>query len=69
MRKAFWSLALLSAYIWIVTTGNEQWVFDQGKRFYRIISAWFSDAEVDFQIQQQHQSSSEGKKKRPRRWD
>jgi hypothetical protein len=66
MRKAFWALTLLTAYIWTVSTGHEQWILDQGKKLYQVIVAWFSDAEVDFQVEQ---SVVENKKKRPRRWD
>jgi hypothetical protein len=67
MRKLFWILTLLTAYVWIVTGGHEQWMVEHAKKFYQFIATWLSDAEVDFQVQQP--ASVEVKKKRPRRWD
>lgn len=67
MRKVFWALLLLTSYVWVVTTGHEQWVLDQGKRLFNLVSAWLNDAEVDFQVPQP--SAESAKKKRLRRWD
>lgn len=66
MKKIFWIIILLGAYIWVVSTGHEQLVLDQSKRLYNVVAEWFSDADVDFQVQQK---PIPAKKKRPRRWD
>jgi hypothetical protein len=66
MKKIFWIILLLGAYIWVVSTGREELVLDQSKRIYHVVATWFSDAEMDFQV---HQKPIPVKKKRPRRWD
>ena len=66
MRKIFWTLALLTTYIWVVTGGHEQWIVEKSRKLYHYVASWFNDAEVDFQVQQ---TSVEIKKKRHRRWD
>lgn len=64
MRKLFWIFVLFGAYVWMVTTGHEQWVFDQGKHISQMITGWFKSADVDFQT-----DSSVQKNKRSHRWD
>lgn len=66
MKKAFWIILLLFAYIWVVSSGHEQFVLDQSKRVYQTLASWLEDADVDFQVQQK---SDPVKKKRPRRWE
>ena len=66
MKKILWVAILLGAYIWVVSTGHEQFVLDQSKAIYHAVYEWFNDAEVDFQVQQK---TIPAKKKRPRRWD
>jgi hypothetical protein len=66
MKKLFWIILLLGAYIWVVSTGHEQFVLDQSKRLYHTIVEWFSNADLDFQTDQKPLPA---KKKRPRRWD
>ena len=66
MKKIFWIIVLLCSYIWVVTTGHEQFVLDQSKRLYQSVLMWFNDAEVDLQIQQK---SPIVPKKHSRRWD
>jgi len=66
MKKILWTVLLLGSYIWVVSTGHEQFVLDQSSRLYHVVATWFSDAEVDFQVQQK---PIPAKKKRPRRWD
>jgi hypothetical protein len=70
MRRVFWVLVLLGAYVWSITTGRDQFVWDQGKRIYQFVAAWLDDAEVDFQVQKPTSSApANDKKKRSRRWD
>ncbi|MBS0625414.1 MAG: hypothetical protein JSS32_05130 [Verrucomicrobia bacterium] len=63
MRKLFWMIFLFGAYIWIVTSGHEEFIFDQGRAVYRAVVAWFDDADVDFQVKKVKH------KKKSRRWD
>jgi hypothetical protein len=67
VRKTFWIVLLLCTYIWVITSGHEQFFLDQSKRLYQTVTTWFDDAEVDFQVQQQKPLIV--KKKKPRRWD
>lgn len=66
MKRLFWSFLILGSYIWSVSTGRDQFVLEQGKRVVHMVMAWFSDAEVDFQVQQH---TAPPKKKKSRRWD
>lgn len=69
MKRIIWAALLISAYIWSTATGRDQFVFDQGKRLYHALSAWFDDAEIDFQVDKASSPAPIKKKKRPRRWD
>ncbi len=63
MRKLFWMIILLGAYVWVVTSGHEDFIFDQGRTVYRAIVSWFDGADVDFQ------DKKTKSKKKNRRWD
>lgn len=56
-------ILLLGGYVWLVTSGHDDFVYEQGKAVYKAVVAWFEDAEVDFQLRK------EKIKKRSRRWD
>lgn len=64
MRKILWMALFFFAYLWLMTSGHDHFVMEQGKTLYRAFVSWFDDAEVDFQMKQ-------GKKnqKKSRRWD
>ncbi len=64
MRKLFWLVFLFGAYLWIMTSGHDQMLLNQGKNVYRAFLAWFEDADVDFQMEKAKKST-----KRSRRWD
>lgn len=64
MRKLFWMVILFAVYVWVMTSGHDRMVLDQGKTIYNALVAWFDDAEVDFQMKKMEKS-----KKRHRRWD
>lgn len=64
MRKLLWLVVLFGAYVWIMTSGHEQFVLQQIKSVYQAVVDWFHDAEVDYQTQQKQKL-----KKRSRRWD
>lgn len=65
MRKLLWMIVLFGAYVWVMTSGNDRMVLDQGKALYNALVAWFDDAEVDFQTKPQKAKA----KKKSRRWD
>lgn len=63
---------LFGAYIWILSSGKEEFVLDQGRAIYRAAISWFDGAEVDFQVNKkpkQKQSKQKQPKKKSRRWD
>ena len=67
MRKLLWLCLFFGAYVWTVTTGNEQFVLERGKALYKLIADWFQDADVDFNLKSK--KSTQPKKERHRRWD
>jgi hypothetical protein len=64
MRKLLWMILLFAVYVWVMTSGHDRMVLDQGKAVYNALVAWFDDAEVDCQVKKEEKS-----KKRSRRWD
>lgn len=68
MRRLLWMIFLFGAYMWLMTSGHDRMLFDQGKNIYQAIVAWLDDAEVDYQMQK-HPKAKEKAKKRSRRWD
>jgi hypothetical protein len=67
MRKLLWLCLFFGAYVWMVTTGNEQFVLERGRVVYKMIADWFKDADLDFHVKQK--KMSQVKKERHRRWD
>ena len=63
MRKLLWMIMLIGGYVWLVTSGRDEFVLDQGKKVYQAVLSWFDDAEVDFQLKK------EKNKKKSRRWN
>lgn len=64
MRKLLWMVLLFAVYVWVMTSGHDRMVVEQGKSIYNALVSWFDDAEIDYQIKK-HQKA----KKRNRRWD
>jgi hypothetical protein len=64
MRKILWTILLVAAYVWIIGTGREDFVLEQGKALYKALSAWLEDATIET-----HLKSEKSSKKRSRRWD
>lgn len=58
-------IVLFAVYVWVMTSGHERFVIEQGKAIYNSLLAWFDDAEVDYQVKKKDQPS----KKHRRRWD
>ena len=76
MRKIFWAFLILAAYFWVVSSGREQIFIRQGKHLYDLLVSWFSDAELDFQLQNNKnektlrvEKQEKAQKKKSRRWD
>ena len=63
MRKLLWMIFLFGAYIWVISSGHEEFIFDQGRAVYRAAISWLDGAEVDFQVKKSKQA------KKSRRWD
>ena len=57
-------IVFFGAYVWVMTSGHQQFVLDQAKKVVGAFVSWFDDAEIDFQTG--HKSKV---KKRSRRWD
>jgi hypothetical protein len=63
MRKLFWLAILAGGYLWILTSGHDQFILQKGKAIYQSIAQWIADADADFQIK------NTKPKKKSRRWD
>ncbi len=63
MRRLFWLIVLVGAYLWVLTSGHDQFVFERGKAIYSNIAKWIEDADADFQLK------NVKSKKKSRRWD
>lgn len=57
-------IGLFGAYIWVITSGNDQMVLEKGKEIYKAMVTWFDGAEIDYQLKK-----DKVKKHRHRRWD
>lgn len=68
MRKFFWLILFVGGYIWVITSGHDDFVLEKGKMIYKAIVTWFDGAEVDFNLTEET-TKTESKKKRSRRWD
>jgi hypothetical protein len=64
MRKLFWMIILFAIYVWVMTSGRDHLLIEQGKSVYQALVAWFDDADVDFQVKKTQKA-----KKHRRRWD
>lgn len=60
MRRLLWVIFLFSAYIWVVTSGQEELFLNRGKAIYKAIAAWLEDADIDYHLK------ADKKKSRPR---
>ena len=63
LRKLFWMIALFGAYVWIVTSGRDQMLLEQGKAFYKYVITWLEDADIDYNLKK------EKSRKKSRRWE
>ena len=49
MRTLLWMIVLIGGYVWVVTSGHEEFILDKGKMLVDAVLNWFEDAEIDFQ--------------------
>jgi hypothetical protein len=63
MRRLFWLIIFCGAYLWILTSGHDQFVLEKGKAIYSTIAKWIEGADADFQLKNVQP------KKKSRRWD
>ena len=63
MRTLFWMIMLFGGYVWLVTSGHDEFVLNQGKVVYQAVVSWFDDAQVDFQLK------NDKSKKKSRKWN
>lgn len=66
MRRILWTILLFAIYIWVMSSGHDRMLIQQGKQIYQFLVSWFDDAEIDYQV---HSSKPKEKKKLKRRWD
>jgi dUTPase len=57
-------ILFFGAYVWVMSSGHEHIVIEQGRNICQAVISWFDDAEIDFQTKQKSQP-----KKKSRRWD
>ncbi|MBU6382932.1 MAG: hypothetical protein KGQ49_04425 [Verrucomicrobia bacterium] len=68
MRRILWMIFFFGAYLWVMTSGRDRMLLEQGKQLYQTIVAWLDDADVDFQTHSKPNKAKEKIKKR-KRWD
>lgn len=64
MRRLFWLMIMVGAYLWILTSGRDQFFVQKAKAVYEFVYNWIEDADADFQLKNNTKS-----KKKSRRWD
>ena len=50
MRTLLWMVVLICGYVWVISSGHDEFLFKQVKMVYEAILTWFEDAEIDFQL-------------------
>ena len=63
MRRLFWLMIMVGAYLWILTSGRDQFLVQKAKAVYEFVYNWIEDADADFQLK------NTKPKKKSRRWD
>ncbi len=63
MTKLMWMILCLGAYLWILTSGKDQFIVERGKALVQTVSNWLEGADADFQLKDLKS------KKKSRRWD
>lgn len=64
MRRLVWMFLFFGAYLWVITSGNDQILLEKGKAVYEAIVTWFDGADIDYQTKKTKQVL-----KKHRRWD
>ena len=63
MRRLFWLIIMVGAYLWVLTSGRDQFLVQKAKAVYEFVYNWIDDADADFQLK------NTKSKKKSRRWD
>jgi hypothetical protein len=50
MRRLFWLILLLGGYLWILTSGHDDFVLEKTKAVYELVTNWVSSADADFHV-------------------
>lgn len=67
MRKLLWLILFFIGYVWLVTSGHDDFVLEKSKSLIRSFVTWFDGAEIDYNLKKD--KDKEKLKKRSRRWD
>jgi hypothetical protein len=54
---------MVGAYLWVLTSGRDQFLVQKAKAVYEFVYNWVEDADADFQLK------NTKSKKKSRRWD
>ncbi len=63
MRRLFWLIFLLGGYLWVLTSGHDDFLMSKAKAIYEMAANWISTAETDFQLKKEKHN------KKTRRWE
>lgn len=50
MRRIFWLMILVGAYLWVLTSGNDEWITAKAKSFYETLVSWIDQSDRDFHL-------------------
>jgi hypothetical protein len=64
MKRIFWLAILVGSYIWVLTSGHDEYFLEKGKLVFSSCKAWLEQAETDLQIPKKSKE-----RKKIRRWD
>jgi len=65
MRKLLWLALCIVGWFWLVRSGYDTLVVEEGRELCRVLITWFDAAQTDFRLHEKEQV----KKKHARRWD
>lgn len=63
MNKILWAILFFCLYVYVTTSGDDNFVVERGRALYAYVCDWFEDADVDF-----HLKKTPEKKARKRWW-
>ena len=63
MRRIFWLILLLGAYLWVLTSDHDEIIVAKAKSIYETVLSWIDNADSDFHVKR------DKPKRKSRRWD